>query len=114
MLHLTADGLPSAAFAELHCRIMIPWGHMRRRQFMGLTGGAVAVGPRAVLEAPLPDGAAGNSVQKEEQDFPLIIANMPSTGQQGRWPSASPSSWSSRRRLSLRSLASSWAGLMPS
>src|SRR3954470_5164837 len=55
---------------------------MRRRQFMGLTGGAVAVGPRAVREAPLPDGAAGNSVQKEEQDFPLIIANMPSTGQQ--------------------------------
>src|SRR6478609_5586687 len=30
------------------------------------------------------DGAAGNSVQKEEQDFPLIIANMPATGQQRR------------------------------
>jgi len=55
---------------------------MRRRKFMGLTGGAAAVGPRAVREAPLPDGAAGNSVQKEEQDFPLIIANMPATGQQ--------------------------------
>src|SRR5882762_1863585 len=57
-------------------------GGMRRRKFMGLTGGAAAVGPRAVREAPLPDGAAGNSVQKEEQDFPLIIANMPATGQQ--------------------------------
>src|SRR5260370_27704015 len=83
MLHLTGpDGLPSVVFGELHCRIIILGGHMRRRQFMGLTGGAVAVGPRAVLEAPLPDGAAGNSVQKEEQDFPLIIANIPSTGQQ--------------------------------
>src|SRR5258708_17772744 len=83
MLHLTGpDGLPSVVFGELHCRIIILGGHMRRRQFMGLTGGAVAAGPRAVREAPLPDGAAGNSVQKEEQDFPLIIANMPSTGQQ--------------------------------
>ena len=49
---------------------------------MGLTGGAAAVGPRAVRAAPLPGGAAGYSVQKEEQDFPLIIANMPATGQQ--------------------------------
>src|SRR5882757_1207870 len=57
-------------------------GGMRRRKFMGLTGGAAAVGPRAVRAAPLPGGAAGYSVQKEEQDFPLIIANLPATGQQ--------------------------------
>src|SRR5260370_24114704 len=83
MLHLTGpDGLPSVVFGELHCRIIILGGHMRRRQFMGLTGGAVAAGPRAVREDPLPDGAAGNSVQKEEQDFPLIIANIASNRQQ--------------------------------
>ncbi len=51
---------------------------MRRPEFITLTD----VGPRPVLESPLPDGAAGNSVQKEEQDFPLIIANIPATGQQ--------------------------------
>jgi signal transduction histidine kinase len=51
---------------------------MRRREFITLTD----VGPRPVRESPLPDGAAGNSVQKEEQDPPLIIANMPATGQQ--------------------------------
>jgi len=41
---------------------------MERHQFIGPIGGA----------APLPDTAG----QKEEQDFPLIIANMPATGQQ--------------------------------
>jgi signal transduction histidine kinase len=51
---------------------------MRRREFITLTD----VGPRPVRESPLRDGTAGNSVQKEEQDFPLIIANMPATGQQ--------------------------------
>ena len=49
---------------------------------MGLIGGAAAARPRAVPAAPLPDAAAGESVQKEEQDFPLIIATMPATGQQ--------------------------------
>ena len=49
---------------------------MRQRRFMGLIGGAAAPRPRA-----LPAATAGDSVQKEE-DFPLIIANMPSTGQQ--------------------------------
>jgi len=39
---------------------------MRRPEFITLTD----VGPRPVRESPLPDGAAGNSVQKEEQDPP--------------------------------------------
>ena len=55
---------------------------MGRRQFMGLIGGAAASWPRSVRAAPLPDAAAGDFAQKEEQDFPLIIATMPATGQQ--------------------------------
>src|SRR5882757_7485507 len=55
---------------------------MRRRQFMGFIGGATESWPRAARAAPLPDTAAGDPVQKEAQDFPLIIANMPATGQQ--------------------------------
>jgi signal transduction histidine kinase len=51
---------------------------MRRREFITLTD----VGPRPVRKSPLQDGAAGNSVQKKEQDPPLIFANMPATGQQ--------------------------------
>jgi signal transduction histidine kinase len=55
---------------------------MRQRQFLKLIGGAAAARMRAVPAAPVPDTSARDSVQKEEQDFPLIIANMPATGQQ--------------------------------
>src|SRR5258705_10728591 len=65
-----------------HCTRRILGSLMERREFITLTGGAAAVGARPVREALLPDGAAGNSVQKEEQDFPLIIVNKPATGQQ--------------------------------
>jgi signal transduction histidine kinase len=51
---------------------------MRQRQFLALIGGA-AWWPRAVRAAPLPNSAAVNSLQQEEQDFPLIITNMPAT-----------------------------------
>ena len=54
---------------------------MRQYKFMGLVGGAAA-GPGPAREATLPDGGVGNAAQKEEQDFPLIIANMPATRQQ--------------------------------
>ena len=50
---------------------------MRQRRFMGFAGGAAAAGPLTV-----PAAAARDSVQKVEQDFPLIIANMPATGPQ--------------------------------
>ena len=55
---------------------------MRRREFIKRTDRVAAVGPGPVREGPLPDGAAGNSVQTEEQDFPLIMANMPATRRQ--------------------------------
>src|SRR4249920_2623009 len=32
--------------------------------------------------APLPEAAAENAVQKERQDFPLVIATMPATDRQ--------------------------------
>lgn len=53
---------------------------MGPRQFIRLIGEAAAW-PRAEQADTLPDGAVGDSVQKEE-DFPLIIANLPATGRQ--------------------------------
>ena len=50
-----------------------------RRKFMWFLGGTAAVAPSQLREAPLPDSATGNSIQKGE-DLPLIIANMPATG----------------------------------
>jgi hypothetical protein len=54
---------------------------MRRHRFMRLIGGAAATRPLARRAAPS-DTVVGNSAQNEEQDFPLIMANMPATGQQ--------------------------------
>ncbi|QIG92447.1 MASE4 domain-containing protein [Bradyrhizobium sp. 6(2017)] len=54
---------------------------MRPRRFIGLIDGAAAARPRAARMATLPDGEAGAAVQQEE-DFPLIIANLPATGRQ--------------------------------
>jgi signal transduction histidine kinase len=47
---------------------------MMRPQFLGFFGGAASQGP--------PGGTGREPVQNEEQDFPLIIANMPATGPQ--------------------------------
>jgi signal transduction histidine kinase len=55
-------------------------GGMGPRQFMRLIG-AAAAWSRAKRAPTLPDGAAGDTVRKEE-DFPLIVANMPATGRQ--------------------------------
>jgi signal transduction histidine kinase len=60
---------------------MMLGGGMRPRQFMRFIGGAAAAWPRRKRATTLADGAAGDSIRKEE-DFPLIIANLPATSQQ--------------------------------
>jgi signal transduction histidine kinase len=50
---------------------------MRQRRIMGLIGGEAASEPRVV-----PATAAGGSAHEAEQDFPLIVANMPAVGLQ--------------------------------
>ena len=54
---------------------------MKRRAFTGPVEGAAAASSQAVRAAPLADIAAEGSGQKEEQDFPLVIASVPATGQ---------------------------------
>jgi signal transduction histidine kinase len=55
---------------------------MTLREFMGLIGGAGPARPHALQAASLPDAAAEGSVQREGQDFPLVIATMPATDRQ--------------------------------
>jgi Membrane-associated sensor, integral membrane domain len=55
---------------------------MAQRRSTGLIDSTAAAGPRAARAGPLPDTASGDTVQEQELDFPLIIANMPATGQQ--------------------------------
>jgi hypothetical protein len=82
-LHLTGpDAFQESILESYTSRIMILRGRgMRRRKFRGL-----ALRPRPVQGVSLPEGAAGNSVQTEEQDLPLIIANMPATRQRATAP----------------------------
>jgi signal transduction histidine kinase len=55
---------------------------MRPLHFKRILDGAAAARPRAERASPLLDYAAGDSVTKEQQYLPLIIANMPATRQQ--------------------------------
>ncbi|MET4256388.1 signal transduction histidine kinase [Bradyrhizobium sp. S3.12.5] len=57
-------------------------GGMRQRQFAGLVGGATASGPRIAQAGQRPASAAGVPAHDDEQEFPLIIANMPATRRQ--------------------------------
>jgi hypothetical protein len=50
---------------------------MTERRFMGGGSGAADARPRAAAAAP-----ARDSSEMDQQDFPLIIANMPATAQQ--------------------------------
>lgn len=55
---------------------------MMHRRFLGFVGGAASIWLRDLRADPFPDNTAGAPAQKEEQEFPLIIANLPATGQQ--------------------------------
>src|ERR1700742_1664596 len=57
-------------------------GDMRPIHFKRILDCAAAARPRAERASPLLDYAAGDSVTKEQQYLPLIIANMPATRQQ--------------------------------
>lgn len=53
-----------------------------RRQFIGLAGGATAPGPRIAQVAERSADAAVVPASNDQQEFPLIIANMPATPRQ--------------------------------
>lgn len=53
-----------------------------RRQFIGLVDGATAPGPRIAQVAERSADAAGVPASNDQQEFPLIIANMPATPRQ--------------------------------
>ena len=57
---------------------------MRQRQFVGLVGGAPASGPD-IAQAGQRSANAAAEAQDDEQEFPLVIANMPATPRQKAW-----------------------------
>lgn len=57
---------------------------MRQRQFVGLVGGAPASGPD-IAQAGQQSANAAAEAQDDEQEFPLVIANMPATPRQKAW-----------------------------
>ncbi|MGY3513749.1 MASE4 domain-containing protein [Bradyrhizobium lupini] len=58
---------------------------MSQRKFMGLVGGATASGPGIALASQRSANAAAEPGYDDEQEFPLIIANIPATPRQKAW-----------------------------
>ncbi|MGY3626238.1 hypothetical protein ACVWWI_003169 [Bradyrhizobium sp. USDA 3686] len=58
---------------------------MSQRKFMGLVGGATASGPGIALASQRSANAAAEPAYDDEQEFPLIIANIPATPRQKAW-----------------------------
>ncbi|TYL83367.1 MASE4 domain-containing protein [Bradyrhizobium cytisi] len=58
---------------------------MSQRKFMGLVGGATASGPDIAQAGQRSANAAAKPAHDDEQEFPLIIANMPATPRQKAW-----------------------------
>jgi hypothetical protein len=58
---------------------------MSQRKFMGLGGGATASGPGIARASQRSANAAAEPAYDDEQEFPLIIANMPATPRQKAW-----------------------------
>lgn len=58
---------------------------MSQRKFMGLVGGATASGPGIAPASQRSANAAAEPAYDDEQEFPLIIANIPATPRQKAW-----------------------------
>ena len=58
---------------------------MSQRKFMGLVGGAAASGPSIPQAGPRRANTAAGPAHDHEQEFPLIIANMPASPRQKAW-----------------------------
>jgi signal transduction histidine kinase len=58
---------------------------MSQRKFMGLVGGAAASGPGIAQAGQRRANTAAGPPYGDEQEFPLIIANMPATPRQKAW-----------------------------
>jgi signal transduction histidine kinase len=58
---------------------------MSQRKFMGLVGGAAASGPGIAQAGQRRANTAAGPPYDDEQEFPLIIANMPATPRQKAW-----------------------------
>jgi len=58
---------------------------MSQRKFMGLVGGAAASGPGISQAGQRRANTAAGPPYDDEQEFPLIIANMPATPRQKAW-----------------------------
>lgn len=58
---------------------------MSQRKFMGLVGGATASGSGIALASQRSANAAAEPAHDDEQEFPLIIANIPATPRQKAW-----------------------------
>ncbi|CUT12495.1 twocomponent sensor histidine kinase [Bradyrhizobium sp.] len=58
---------------------------MSQRKFMGLVGGAAASGPGIPQAVQRRANTAAGPAHDDEQEFPLIIANMPASPRQKAW-----------------------------
>ncbi|EIG57118.1 MASE4 domain-containing protein [Bradyrhizobium sp. WSM1253] len=58
---------------------------MSQRKFMGLGGGATASEPGIALASERLANAAAEPAYDDEQEFPLVIANIPATPRQKAW-----------------------------
>ncbi|MGY4436118.1 hypothetical protein ACVWWO_008595 [Bradyrhizobium sp. F1.13.1] len=79
------SGASLRAFRRVGCVSRCSGGGMSQRKFMGLGGGATASGPGIALASERLANAAAEPAYDDEQEFPLVIANIPATPRQKAW-----------------------------
>jgi len=79
------SGASLRAFRRVGCVSRCSGGGMSQRKFMGLGGGATASGPGIPLASERLANAAAEPAYDDEQEFPLVIANIPATPRQKAW-----------------------------